>query len=201
MFKKSSFPRKFTARLVFIIGVFLLIFGITFLFSDDDRPWVSIFFALILSISGVVCAFLALKLNKQASYLFFASFFLMSGIFLFAFGLGVIPLPFSRIWPLLSVFSGLALLPVGWKRTGGFSTRYLVSSLFFVLMGLALLVFSLRIVPFSFRQFIMDWWPMLFVFGGLTLALVSLSARNIKDNAVESTEDSEEKPSPREEVE
>ena len=176
---RSKLPRKFTAWLVFIIGLFLMILGVTFLFGLlEGTSKLYIFLAFMLVICGAFCAFLAIKLNKRSSYLFLASFFLMAGIFLFLSALKVIPLTFSQAWPLLSVFTGLALLPVGWRRTGAFSTRYFVSACAFVILGFVLLVFSLDMVPFSFRQFIQEWWPKLFVLGGLTLVLISLSTRN-----------------------
>jgi len=170
-----------TARLVFFAGLFFMMLGITFLLgSMENASKVSVFFAFLLLVSGSLCAVLAIKLNKRSSYLFFASFFIMAGIFLFLPALGIITLPFSRLWPLLSVFSGLALLPVGWRRHGGFRLRYLVSSCAFVILGCVLLVFSLKLIPFSFASFIYTWWPMLFIFGGLTLVLISLSGKREK---------------------
>ena len=163
---------------VFIIGLFLMILGITFLLGSMERTSrVSVFFAFLLVVAGAFCAVLAIKLNRRSSYLFFASFFLMAGIFLLLSALGIIPLPFSRAWPLLSVFSGLALLPVGWRRCSGFSPRYFVSSCAFVALGCVLLIFSLHMVPFSFKQFIYTWWPLLLVLGGITLVLISVVAR------------------------
>jgi len=178
--------RKLTARLLFIIGIILMVLGITFLFSSlenpstEDTSRVFVFLSFLLVIVGACCAVLAIKLNKDSSYLFFASFFLMAGIFLFLSVLGIVPLPFSKAWPLLSVFSGLALLPVGWRRCGGFRSRYIVSSCAFVFLGFVLLVFSLKIVPFSFASFMHSWWPLLFVLGGLTLILISVSAKGDK---------------------
>ena len=188
----SKLVRKFTARAIFIIGIFLMILGTSFLFGFmEGTSRVSVFFSFMLVLSGAFCAFLAIKLNKQSFYLFFASFFLMSGIFLFLSVLGVIPLSFSEGWPLLSVFTGLALLPVGWRRTGGISSRYFVSCCAFVILGFILLVFSLKMVPFSFRQFIYYWWPMIFLLGGLTLVLISLSGRNISNTGGTNDEDAE----------
>jgi len=175
---ESRLGRKFTAKLVFIIGLFLMILGITFLLgSMEGTSRSSLFLAFLLVVLGAFCAVLAIRLNKRSSYLFFASFFLMAGIFLLLSALGIIPLPISRAWPLLSVFSGLALLPTGWRRYGGFSTRFFVWACAFVALGCALLVFSLRVVPFSFRQFIVTWWPLLFILSGITIALTSLVAR------------------------
>ena len=75
------------------------------------------------------------------------------------------------------MFSGLALLPMVWRRDGTFRKRYIVSSCAFVVLGSMLLIFSLKAVPFSFTQFILAWWPLLFVFGGLTLVLISLGSK------------------------
>ena len=178
--------RKFTARVLFIIGITLMILGIVFLLaymegsSRGGASRISVFLSFLLVIAGACCSVLAIKLNKDSAYLFISYFFLMAGIFLFLSALGIVPLPFSKAWPLLSVFSGLALLPVGWRRCGGFRSRYIVSSCAFVILGFALLIFSLKIVPFSFASFIRSWWPLLFVLGGLTLVLISISAKGEK---------------------
>jgi len=159
-----------------------MIFGITFLLGSLERTSrISVFFAFLLVVAGAFCAVLAIRLNKRSSYLFFASLFLMAGIFLLLSALGIISLSITRAWPLLSVFSGLALLPVGWRRAGGFNPRFFVSSCAFVALGSVLMVFSLRIVPFSFKYFIITWWPVLFVLGGITLVLTSMVARNNSD--------------------
>ena len=180
----SILSRKFAARFVFIIGLFLMLLGITFLFGSlEGTSPIWVFGGFLLVVLGAVCAVFAIILNKKSSYLFFASFFLMAGIFLLFSALGIIALPFSSAWPLLSVISGLALLPVGWRRHGGFTTRYFVSSCAFVALGCVLFIFSLKVVPFSFRQFIYDWWPLLLVFGGLTLVLTSLGSRNNRNMA------------------
>jgi len=174
----STLKRKFAARLVFFSGFFIMILGISFLLGVlEGTSRISVFFAFLLVVSGAVFAFFAVKLNKRPVYLFFTSLFMMTGLFLFLSALGVIDLPVVRAWPLLSVFSGLALLPMGWRRYGALRKTYLVPSCAFVALGCIFLVFSLRIVPFSFHQFISTWWPAIFLFGGLTLVLISLGSR------------------------
>ena len=175
----SKLRRIFAARLVFIAGLFLMVLGIAFLLGlKKGSSQLTVFLAFLLVVSGALCAVFALKLHKRSYYLFFASFFLMAGCYLLLSVLGIISLSISRAWPLLSVFSGLALLPVGWRRNGGFCKRYLVSSCVFIILGCVLLVFSFHMVPFSFSQFIRTWWPLLLIFGGITLALISLAAKN-----------------------
>ena len=175
---KAKRKRIIASNLVFIAGLLFMILGITFLLgSFENISKISVFLAFLLLVAGSFCAVWSIRLNKRSSYLFLASFFMLAGIFLFLPALGIISLSLSKLWPLLSVFSGLALLPVGWRRHGGFRLRYLVSSCAFVILGCVLLVFSLKLIPFSFKTFIQTWWPLLFMLGGLTLVLISLSAQ------------------------
>ena len=184
----SELRRKYTAILVFIIGLLLLMLGTSFLLgSMEQSSLILVFFSFLLVVAGAFYAMLSIKLHRRSFYLFFASLFLMAGIFLFLSSMGIITLPLSRAWPLLSVFSGLALLPVGWRRCGGFNTRYFVSSCAFVALGCVLLVFSFRMVPFSFKNFMYTWWPLLFVLGGITLVLISLVVRNHPDQNSKNT--------------
>jgi hypothetical protein len=171
--------RRIIARLVFIIGLFLMFLGSAFLLGTlAGTSRMSVLVAFLFIIIGSGCAVLAIKLNKRSIYLFFAAFFMLVGFFLFLSALRIIPVAFSKAWPFLSVFSGLALFPAGWHRYGSFRSRYVVPSLAFVILGSILLVFSFDMVPFSFSQFVIDWWPLLVVPGGLILVLVSLGTKS-----------------------
>jgi hypothetical protein len=177
---RLNITRRTAARLVFIIGFLLMFLGSGFLIgSMAGISSVSVLFSFAFVLLGVLCAFFALKLNKRSLYFFFAAFFLMIGFFLFLSALAIFPVPFSRCWPLLSVFSGLALFPAGWRHYGGLRSGYAVPSLVFVVMGSVLMIFSLDLVSFSFTQFILSWWPLLVVLAGLTLVLISLGSKNI----------------------
>jgi hypothetical protein len=170
--------RKGTARLVFIIGLLLMFFGTAFLLGSlTGASHVSVLVSFLFVILGCLFALLATGLNKRSVYLFFATFFLLTGIFLFLFSLKVLPVSFSQAWPLFSVFSGLALFPAGWCRFGGIHPVYVVPSIVFVVLGSVLLIFSLDLVSFSFRQFMLNWWPLLVVLAGLILILVSLGTK------------------------
>ena len=154
----SRYIRKFTANIVFFAGLLLMILGISFLLGFlEGTSRISIFVAFLLVLVGASCALLAVRLDKSSTYLFISALLIMAGIFLFLSALGIISMPFSQAWPLLSVFSGLALLPAGYRRYGTFRKRYIVPSCAFVVLGCVLLTFSLRMVPFSFKQFIQTW--------------------------------------------
>ncbi|MDR0313014.1 MAG: DUF5668 domain-containing protein [Treponema sp.] len=172
--------RRIAAWAVFIIGFFLMLLGVISLVrSIAGISRLSIFVAFLFLVVGCLFAVLAIKLNKRVVYLFFASLFCMVGFLVFFVALGVIPGSFLiKAWPLAAVFSGLALLPAGWRYYGTFRARYVVPSCVFVALGIVFLIFSFDIVTFSFKQFIVDWWPLLIVLAGIILVLGSLGSRN-----------------------
>jgi hypothetical protein len=170
--------RRIAAHIVFIAGLFLMLLGISFLLGTmAGISRLSVLWSFLFVIIGALCAVLAIKLNKRTLYLFFASFFILMGLFLFLSALGIIPVSLSQGWPLLSVFAGLALLPAGWRHYRAFRYRYLIPSVAFVGLGCTLLIFSFKVVSFSFKRFVINWWPLLIVLAGIVLVLLSLSSR------------------------
>ncbi|GHU51199.1 hypothetical protein FACS1894200_11180 [Spirochaetia bacterium] len=174
------FSRKFTARMLFIFGLLLMLAGSTFLLGTiPGTSRISVLVSFISVVAGVICAVFAIRLNMRSLYLFFAGFFLMVGFFLFLSALSVFPMPFTQAWPLLSIFSGMALLPAGLHKHGAFRSRFVVPSIGFVVLGSILFVFSLRVVPVSLRQFVKEWGPLLGVASGIVLVLISLAVITI----------------------
>jgi hypothetical protein len=178
----GSTTRRAAAHLAFIAGLLLMFLGSAFLLGTlQGTTRFSILRAFFFVIIGAICAFLAIKLNKRSLYLFFAAFFLLVGMFLFFFALHILPFTFSQSWPLLSVFAGLALFPAGWHRFGVVNTRFAVPSVAFVFLGCFLMIFSFQVVPFSFKHFVIKWWPLLVVLMGLILVLLALGTKNNAD--------------------
>jgi hypothetical protein len=176
--------RRNTGRIAFITGLLLMLFGSAFLLGTlEGTTRFSVLRAFFFVIVGAFCAFFAIKLNKRSVYLFFAAFFLLVGFFLFLSALGIIPFSFSQGWPLISVFAGLALFPSGWHRFGVIRRRYVVPAVVFIILGCALMIFSFRLAPFSFKHFMITWWPLLAALIGLILILISLGTKNNSDAA------------------
>jgi len=152
--------------------------GSTFLIgSPPGISLVLVQVSFLLIAIGIVCAVLALRINRRSLYLFFAALFLQVGLFFFLCAIDVMPLCFTRAWPLLSVFAGVALLPAGWHRYGAIKASYIVLAVSFIVLGSILMVFSLDMVDFSFSQFIIEWWPLLVALAGLVLILAALSSK------------------------
>lgn len=144
-----------------------------------------LFLSLLFGVVGAGAAFLALSLNKRTVYLFFGAFFIMVGLFLFLAALNILQFSIKKIWPLGAVFSGLALVPVSWRKYGRLHTVFMVPAAFFVVLGGVLLIFSFRIVSFNFRRFVLDWWPLLLVLTGIVLILLALSNKRVERKARE----------------
>jgi len=155
-----------------------MILGSAFLFGSlAEISRFSVFVSFFFIILGITCAIFALRLNKRSLYLFFAAFFLQTGLFLFLITLHIIPIAFSKAWPVLSVFAGLALIPAGWRYYGAFRLKNIVPAVVFIILGAGLLVFSLDLVSFSLMQFVIMWWPLLIVLVGLILILLALGTK------------------------
>jgi len=133
--------------------------------------------SFLLLILGISCAAFAIQLNWRSIYLFFAALFLQAGLVLFLYTVRIIPIKLIKSWPLLSIFAGIALIPSGWYRYGAIKIRYIVPAVAFVIIGAALMVFALDLVPFSLVQFVIDWWPLLVILAGLALVLTSLATK------------------------
>ncbi|MDR0377673.1 MAG: DUF5668 domain-containing protein [Spirochaetaceae bacterium] len=170
--------QKIAAGIIFVLGLLFMFLGCGFLLGSlAEISGISVLSSFFFVIIGSGCASLAVKFNKRSLYLFFAAFFLLVGFFLFLSALKIVPLVFTKWWPILSVFAGLALIPAGWRHYGKIRPWYLVPSAAFIILGCVLLIFSLDIVSFSFKQFMLNWWPLLLVLAGLILVLISLSTK------------------------
>jgi hypothetical protein len=86
---------------------------------------------------------------------------------------GISSLTLKQSWPMLAVFAGLALLPAGVRNYGAIRQIYLIPSISLVVLGGFLMLFSLQIINFSFKQFVLGWGPVIVVVSGLILILLS----------------------------
>ncbi|MDR2730381.1 MAG: hypothetical protein LBB81_05720 [Treponema sp.] len=171
-----------TARLFFITGIIFLFLGCIFL--PDPQVKISSFFTIIYAsflVLGIVFMFLTIKIQQTSLYLFLAAFAIQTAVFLFLSGISIIPVTLSKAWPLISIFSGIALIPAAGFRFGKFHIKYMVASVFFIALGSILMVFSLDLVSFSFLIFVRDWWPLLIALSGLIFVLASLGHKNTGD--------------------
>jgi hypothetical protein len=170
------------ARLIFIIGIVFLFSG--YFFLPDSHVKITPFFTLISAfflVLGIILAVIAVRIKHTSLYIFLAAFVIQTAVFLFLSSINIIPITLSKAWPLVSIFSGIALIPAAWFRYGKFHVKYIVVSVFFIVLGSVLLVFSLDLVSFSFLKFVKDWWPLLIALSGLIFILASLGHKHAGD--------------------
>jgi hypothetical protein len=173
---QHGIKRKNIARIMFYVGIVLSLFGSAFLlFSFASITSLQIIGSFLLIIIGGLCVFFAIKLRRRSLYLFFAAFFTLLGLFLLFKVSGVINLNLRQSWPLLSVFTGIALLLAGANRSESIRRIYLIPSVALIILGCFLLLFSLKITSFSFKQFVLDWCPVILVMSGIMLILFYIS--------------------------
>uniref|UniRef100_A0A7C3EGW2 DUF5668 domain-containing protein n=1 Tax=Gracilinema caldarium TaxID=215591 RepID=A0A7C3EGW2_9SPIR len=178
--------QKIASRLSFFIGFSLMILGsVLFIASLSGVAKVATIPATISLLIGVLFALFAFKLVHRLQYMFLAAFFIQMGLFLLLIILHTIPYPFSKVWPAISIFAGTALIPAARFRTHPSLSRFVVPAIAFIILGIVLLVFSLDIVSFSFKKFILTAWPLLLLFAGVLLLLLSLYPKHEeKDDSI-----------------
>ncbi|MDR0638488.1 MAG: hypothetical protein LBG27_06255 [Spirochaetaceae bacterium] len=171
--------RSVAARVIFSVGIVFMVGGVLALFAAiQGISRLSVIVPVLFLAAGAGFAIYAIRLRKRSLYLFFASYFLLIGFFLVLLALKVLPIPFSQSWPLLSVFAGLSLVPAGWYHFTRIHAVYLLPAVLFIVLGCVLLFFSLDLAPWSFKQFMLNWWPLLIVLAGFMLVLGSLVPKN-----------------------
>jgi hypothetical protein len=178
----KSGPKRKSARIIFYVGLILMLAVCVFLIhSYATIPRLQIFGTFLIMLIGGFCAILAIKMKKRSFYLFLATFFILTGLFLLFKVLGLITLTMVQSLPLLSLFAGFSLLPTGLHHYNALKRTYLIPSVSFIVLGGFLLLFSLKVTHFSFRQFMLEWWPVLVLMAGIMLVLLSLSGKKEPD--------------------
>jgi hypothetical protein len=152
-------------------GSFFLLASLT------SRSLLRMLVSYIMVFSGVILSVLAFTLRKKPIYIFFSSFFILFGVFFLLLTFEIIPLTFKETWPVLAIFASLSFIPSGWYKYHGVKMNYIVCALGFLLLGVMLLFFSLDVVPFSFKDMVLEWWPLGFVALGFILVLSALGSK------------------------
>lgn len=143
---------------------------------------ISILISSLLIIVGIAYAILAIKFHRRSRYLFFAALFLETGMFLLLSILNIVHIDFPEAWPLLPIFTGIALFVSGWHRYRAIRPSYIILSTAFIILGAIMMVFALDLLSFTLAQFVSHWWLLLVLLSALALTLIFLAAKYDKKN-------------------
>ncbi|MDR2491542.1 MAG: hypothetical protein LBD20_09105 [Spirochaetaceae bacterium] len=174
----DNLKKQLFAHIIFYSGLFSMMLGISVLISNyTGASRLPVFVSFSLMTIGILCAVFAIALDRRSLYLFFAVFFILNGLFFFLWAAGIIGLPITRCWPFLSIFTGISLIPAGVHKYKKPKAVFIVPGLAFLVLGCALLIFTFGLAPFSFKQFMLNWWHLLLLMAGLLLVLLSLNGK------------------------
>ncbi|GHV82725.1 hypothetical protein AGMMS50212_00650 [Spirochaetia bacterium] len=169
---------KLLSRTILIAGLLLILLGSPFLLGSiaETLPMLLLGSFLLIIIGGFFVVF-CIKFKFRPVFLFFAVFFILLGFYFFFQVSGIAVSPISQTWPLISVLAGVSIIPAGWFHSGRFRQVYVIPALSFMALGCVLLIFSYDLSPLSFKEFIVFWWPVIFLICGIILVLIALTGK------------------------
>ncbi|GMO43015.1 MAG: hypothetical protein Ta2B_23420 [Termitinemataceae bacterium] len=164
-------------RSVLIIGLFLLLSGALFLthnFSQTiNTPLLG---SSLVTIIGGIFLVITLKQKKGSHHLFMGTVVFLYGIyFCIVFSNAFFQtFTFPKTWPLLSLVAGIALITAGLRQFRKPKFVYLIPAISFVVLSVILLLFSTGLVALSLKKIILRWMPLLMIFAGVLMILISM---------------------------
>ena len=170
------------SKFLLALGLLLVLAGL-FIFVGrlDSSEKVFAFRPVIALGLGIVLLFISLAFTCSSLSLFFGLFFLLMGVVLLLMDSGILRYGFSKMWPTIMIAAALSLFPAGLYRARRIRTVYLFPAIMMLVLGIVFLLFSLHVIPVSFRMFVSRCWPLLFILvGGFLVVAFYVQQLNAK---------------------
>ena len=179
-------------NMILALGIFLITAGfIMFILSPGGTDsLVMTVWPIVAIVFGAVFLYFTLSFTHNSFHLFLGIFCSLSGIF---FGLvtgGVIPKTLNEWWPASVIFASLALLAAGFYKARKLRIAYTFPAVTLLLFGIVFLLFSFRIIPGSFKSFVLTFIPFFIISSGIFMVVLFLLQQKYNQFYVE--EESEE---------
>jgi hypothetical protein len=164
------FPRKMlVAGLIFLVAGAALLLRTTGFLTANFSLWPT-----VLVLIGLFLLHRVYFKNGSDAHVFNGIFLILVGALLLVLNTGVLESDFKQFWPLFMLFVGVSLFFFALKKKGAARPRMLVPAVAISLLSLLFLLFSLRIVSISLRNFVVIWWPGILIFAGALLIILDL---------------------------
>ncbi len=166
---------KSFANCVLAFGLLLILAGIFLLVGQSEHA--TRIFAVrpvLLLVLGAVFIFVSFAFTENGYTIFGGLFALLMGIVFLLIDTHIIPYSFKEMWPTIMIGFGLSLLPSVFYKFRRIRSVYLFPAIMMCVLGVVFLMFSMHVFPFTFRHFILKWWPLLIIFGGVVLICIFL---------------------------
>lgn len=153
MKKDNLFQEK-----LLISGTIFIISGIALLLLNTGRfTGKELIWPLFLVMPGLYFSYKAFFRNGTAVYVLLGMFLVLSGIFMLLSRTVLEIQHIRRLWPVFMLFTGLALIPFGFKKQKGQRIRVFVPAAAIILLSLFFLPFSLKLMTTRFITFALIW--------------------------------------------
>lgn len=170
------------SKFLLALGLLLVLAGL-FIFVGrlESSDKVFAFRPVIALGLGIILLFISLAFTGSSLSFFFGLFFLLMGIVLLLMDSGILRYGFSKMWPTIMIAAALSLFPAGLYRARRIRTVYLFPAITILVLGIVFLLFSLHVIPVSFRMFVSRSWPLLFILvGGFLVVTFFVQQLNAK---------------------
>ena len=163
------------------IILFLVVFIVTIFNSEKEHAKILDFLPVFLMIVGLSVALLTPS-TKSSYQLFIGLGFIFIGGFSFLLMRSIIGGTLLQLWPVIGIGNGVILLIAGFYKYRKISFGYVIPSIAMIVLSAWFLLFSLKIVSISFKEFIIVFGPLLLVMLCVLLFVVYIFKRNSKSS-------------------
>lgn len=163
------------------IILFLVVFIVTIFNSEKEHAKILDFLPVFLMIVGLSVVLLTPS-TKSSYQLFIGLGFIFIGGFSFLLMRGIIERTLLQLWPVIGIGNGVILFIAGFYKYRKISFGFVIPSIAMIVLSAWFLLFSLKIVSISFKEFVIVFGPLLLVMLCVLLFVVYIFKRNTKSS-------------------
>lgn len=163
------------------IILFLVVFIVTIFNSEKEHAKILDFLPVFLMIVGLSVVLLTPS-TKSSYQLFIGLGFIFIGGFSFLLMRSIIERTLLQLWPVIGIGNGVILFIAGFYKYRKISFGFVIPSIAMIVLSAWFLLFSLKIVSISFKEFVIVFGPLLLVMLCVLLFVVYIFKRNTKSS-------------------
>lgn len=173
--------RKLTNFLL-ALGILFFLGGISLVFLPPFEQIEEYHFLLNIFLVLLTALMVYLSLLSKKPLAFYVSINLcLLSLVLFLLNANSVRLKFDQFWPVIIIFCGITLLPVGRIHYRKFRTVYVIPSAALTVLGVFFFLFTFNIIKVPLRVFFRCFMPFFFIFCGIFLFVIYYVRQKNKD--------------------
>jgi hypothetical protein len=174
----QRFPQK-----LLVFGILLIITGGVLLLQSLNYLSFGSLWPLPFFIIGLVLLYLVYFKGISDQYILVGMVLALGGLFFFLLYTVIPEKSLVRIWPAFMDITGLSLIPYAMRKKAKTRIGIIISAIAIILLSILFFPFSLEITGMKFSEFVLEWWPIIFIVIGLGLVFYNFfHHKSIKKN-------------------